>query len=224
MKHQRVIHWIMFFFSIFVASRAEGPIGYSIESANGVSHVSGGTNYLTLLAAFMLVIMLGQVPASSQIANDQEHPASWKRFFACWIDLVVGISIGTAVASFGGFLLELVRTKQFHWAFERDFITTADIWIGIPLILVSMLFTFVSMAILWHRGRASFGEYLLGLQLVFDDREIPFWRYVLRSFASFLAFAGGIITVLIGKNSIGQYWQDRWLRTRMIHIDTSNAG
>jgi hypothetical protein len=119
--------------------------------------------------------------------------------------------------------LEGLRTKQFAWYFERDYLTRTDTWVGTPLIVVTMGLIFLYFAYPLVRGRQTIGDYLMQIQIVRMDATTRFSmkEACSRTWFGFRGLCGWPLSLLRGEGKRGLTWYDKRTNTRVVHVQNA---
>jgi uncharacterized RDD family membrane protein YckC len=167
--------------ALVVSFSGGGEIGFSVDSVNGVEHVSAGTSIRAVAAA--LIIVIAYLVALDPEPQEAAGPAaSTSRRAAGWfLDFLLSLAAISAVVALLPLASEALATGHFQWHFERDSINAMD-WV---LSLVGIALVFGGMALYWGlppvRGGQTIGQAVLGLRVVSTtDQPITLPRSLLR--------------------------------------------
>jgi len=152
--------------ALVVAFSSGGQIGFSVESVNGVEHISVGTS-LRAIGATLVVVIAYFVALEPDAQDAPGRPASSARRAVAWLfDFLLSLVATSAVVALLPLAGEALTIGNFQWQFERDSVTTMA-WV---LSLVGIALTFGGMAWYWGfppvRGGQTIGQAVLGLRVV----------------------------------------------------------
>jgi RDD family len=145
--------------------------GYSMEIANGESHVSGGTHPILLVAAVVFIALYFRMPTAEPRINSAAKMG--RRILAFIIDFLVIVFIGAGPFGLVAVLIERQRTGTFAWTFERDYTTSTDSYLGF-LVLVAVVFMFLYFVSALVRGKQTLGDYILSIQTLTAEGDTKF--------------------------------------------------
>jgi len=152
--------------ALIVSFSGGGEIGFSVDSVNGIEHVSAGTSIRAIAATFIILIayLVALDPEPQEKAGP---PASTSRRAVGWfLDFLLSLAAISALVALLPLASEALATGHFQWQFERDSINTMD-WV---LSLVGIALVFGGMAVYWGlppaRGGQTIGQAVLGLRVV----------------------------------------------------------
>jgi uncharacterized RDD family membrane protein YckC len=167
--------------ALVVSFSGGGEIGFSVESVNGIGHVSAGTSIRAIGAAFIILIayLIAIDPEPEEAAGS---PASTsRRAFGWFLDFLLSLAAISALVALLPLASEALATGHFQWQFDRDSINAMD-WV---LSLVGIALVFGGMAVYWGlppvRGGQTIGQAVLGLRVVSTtDQPITLRKSLLR--------------------------------------------
>ncbi|MCU1285673.1 MAG: hypothetical protein JWO13_2023 [Acidobacteriales bacterium] len=168
-----------------------GPqkVGYSVTSENGVTHVEGGSSPSTFLFVAVVPFLFFNAPKPGVTLRDR--PSFFRRFCCFWLDFFLIMFVLSPVIGMIPMALEYVRTGQFAWQFERDYLTTYDKVLAAPAVLSMMAMIFMYFAYPMMKGKQTPGEFLLGMRLEqLNEEQSGLKQASLRTFLSFIALCG----------------------------------
>jgi uncharacterized RDD family membrane protein YckC len=117
--------------------------------------------------------------------------------------------------------MERQRTGVFAWTFERDYLTSVDSYLGVPLGLLAIVCMFLYFVSALVRGKQTVGDYILNIRTFNRDGDAKFkfrdaCRRVIigmRAFSPFAWFRG------IGVNGRASY--EEGMLTRVVVVRSS---
>lgn len=152
--------------ALFLSFSDGQEIGFSVDSVNGVEHVSAGTSIRAIAAALIIVIAYlvaldpEQQEATGPAASTSRRAVGW------FLDFMLSLMATSAIVALLPLAGEALATGHFQWSFERDSINAMD-WV---LSLVGIALLFGGMGLYWGlppvRGGQTIGQAVLGLRVV----------------------------------------------------------
>ena len=167
--------------ALVVSFSGGGEIGFSVDSVNGVEHVSAGTS-IRAIAATLIIVIAYLVALDPELPEATGPAASTSRRAVGWfLDFLLSLAAISAIVALLPLVSEALATGHFQWSFERDSINPMD-WV---LSLLGIAMVFGGMAVYWglppvRRGQ-TIGQAVLGLRVVSTtDQPITLRRSLLR--------------------------------------------
>ena len=153
---------------IFVFWYEGDTLGWAGYSGNGVQHVSAGTTPAALVLALVGVAIVSLVAKRELHVFDFQIAPLWRRYVAVLIDLWFFVFTYGALSAMIPLMLEARRTGAFQWAFERDYVVSAD-WLGGVLVLTGLAAMVGYFVLTLANRRQTLGRWMVRIATVNVD-------------------------------------------------------
>jgi hypothetical protein len=219
MKIIKLIYWFYFIGLLATIIYIDKQIGFSIQTKNNITEVSSGTHPIIIINSIVIFVLCCFIPQKTNNTHTIITSKKIRRIVAFYINFIVSLICVAGITSLIPLIIEYQRVKVFQWSFTRNYIISSDVFVGFPVIILSIILMLVFNSLPWFLGKQNFGEYLCNTKTIFIKKEQPTLNLAFkRSFAGFASCLILPITLVIGHNSEYQYWQDKWCDTKVIQL------
>lgn len=199
---------------------ATGEIGYTSHWENGKGYVTAGTHPVFLIWSAVAIVIFLMVLR----VRTEEFPAGVasgkRRILAFAIDFWFSLA---TLSSLGGLLVlmaESARIGKFVWQFQRNYTVPSDEYLGIPIVLSTMVLMVLYFAWPLTKGKQTVGYFIMGMKVTppfGTSGSFTFWQAIRRVR---LAFTGtlSLLSRKADRDSTGRTWYDRETNSTVILI------
>jgi RDD family len=223
-KHLRWIFVVLLSIFLVIAFIPDllpkGSLGFSIETVDGRTSISGGTHPALICFAVVFMLLYTNLMLAEAPTTGISYPGVFRRFVAFYVDFLFSMLTITPLIGIIPMFVEWKTTGVFEWTFERNTSAPSD-----PVVLAITMLAGGSALLLWYAlplvlGRPSPGCLVLRYQIVsVEAKPIPWRTAISRVLLGFIAACAALIAPFVARDrKKGQFWLDKVFDTRAVKI------
>ena len=168
---KRALQWAFFLVAFLVFSYVANGAGVSTKCADSLCQVSAAASMLTIGGGLAIFTVAWLLPRPGLVSTGR-RAGVFRKLGSVVVDLLLVLIGFSALLAPPILLVEAHHVGQFHWQFARSTLRPTDL----PLTSLAVIAAFSIVAVLRVRAsiqsRPSFGQYLMGYQVIAVEKPL----------------------------------------------------
>ena len=216
---KRALQGLFFLVAFFVYGYWADGAGVSTQCINSTCKVSATASLYSVGGGLVIFIVLWLLPRPGMVPSEQ-RVGLFRKLGALVVDLLLVLIGFSALFAFPMLLVEAHHVGEFQWQFVRGSLRATDF----PLTFVAVIGAFSIVGFLRARSsmhsQPSFGQYLMGYQVIAVERPLAAKEAVKRTVLASVCLLAAPAYLLYKK--VAELQDDLWdakARTRSVRFE-----